>query len=147
MKPPAFIPVVVVVVVALVGVGCDLRPVLAQADLGDFRPELIDECCACLAARGTGHPEATCSEAALVDGAIAPPASAVLGSGNQAQDDNNSVDDGEIPCLCAGNAATCATTLNGGGSVVVPGACLAQIDRTAPCESACAAIINFEPVR
>ncbi len=135
------------VVVVLVLAGCDLRPSLAQIGLFDgYRPELVTQCCSCLAARGTGHPEASCSEGVLVDGGVTAGEGAVLGSGDQDKDDNDDVDEGEIPCLCAGSARTCRDVLNSGGGITVPGACLDQVDRVAPCETACAGIVNFDPV-
>ena len=92
-------------------------------------------------------------EGERVDGGIFPDDGAVLGTawgiddaGFKGNDDNNRVDDGEIPCLCAGDARSCREILNEGGGITVPGACLDQIDRNAPCETACAGIINFDPV-
>jgi hypothetical protein len=138
--------VVVVVAFGLL-MGCDLRPSLAQIGLFDcYRPELVDQCCSCLAARGTGHPQATCSEGELVDGGISAGDDAVFGSGDQSFDDDDEVDFGEVPCLCSGNLTTCREILNSGAGITVPGACLDQVDRTAPCETACAGIVNFDPV-
>ena len=138
---------VVVVVVVSCFVGCDLRPSLAQSGLfAGYRPELLAQCCECLASRGTGHPEATCSEGVLVDGGITVDEDAVVGNGKQELEGNDEVDDGEIPCLCSGSASTCREQLDLGRRVTIPGACLDQLDRTAPCESACSGIINFDPV-
>ena len=160
MKRGAWASAVVVVVCGVVAVvcgvvvGCDLRPTLAQIGLFDgYRPELVEQCCACLAARGTGHPEASCSEGELLDGGIVLEAGAVVGTawalddaGFKGNDDNDVVDEGEIPCLCRGSARTCRDVLNAGDGITVPGACLDQVERTAPCETACAGIINFDPV-
>ena len=48
--------VVVVVIASVVGAsGCDVRGNLAQlATFAGLRPGLVDQCCTCLAARGTG---------------------------------------------------------------------------------------------
>ncbi|MDP2342443.1 MAG: hypothetical protein Q8O67_15915 [Deltaproteobacteria bacterium] len=136
-----------VVVVVLCLLGCDPRPSLAQIGLFScYRPELVEQCCNCLASRGTGHRDATCSEGFLVDGGISAGEDAVFGDGDQSEDDDGNVDEGEIPCLCSGNARTCRDIMNNGAGVTVPGACIDQLERTAPCEAACVGIVNFDPV-
>jgi hypothetical protein len=140
---------------------CDNRACLAQSDLfAGYRAQVIDECCLCLARRGTAFPGAACGEAALtLDGGV------VLlddgGPSNPPLDDGDSfvgddLDDviqervdggpGEIPCLCDGNAETCSAALNAGVDVVVTGACLSQgtgVFVEAPCEDACRDVLTF----
>jgi hypothetical protein len=131
-----------------VGGGCDWRTTLAQSEwFAGERPGLIAACCACLAARGTADPDASCTLAVLVDGEIVVPDGALYGSGNQGRELNDAVDDGEIPCLCAGDEGVCVDELSrSGGRLVVPGACIDQVDREAPCEAACGGVLSFVPV-
>ncbi len=142
-------------------VACDNRACLAQSELfAGYRPELVDECCLCLARRGTAFPEAACGEASVtLDGGVvididAGPANPPLDDGSSFNGDDlddviqESVDGGpgEIPCLCAGNAETCAETLNEGKDLVVTGACLSQgtgLFVRAPCEDACRDVLTF----
>jgi hypothetical protein len=143
---------VVVVVVAAVSAsgGCDVRTALAQeAVFASLRPGLVRECCACLVARGTGHPEATCTEAVLVDGETTVPDGAMFGSGDQTLDDNDVLDAGEIPCMCGGlDEGQCAEMLSRPeGRLIIPGACIDQVDRTAPCEEACGGVLAFVPLQ
>lgn len=128
---------------ATVPAGCGLSEALAEE-----RAARVDGCCACLATRGTGHPEATCTEAVIVDGEITVPAGARYGNGTQSFEDNDLVDDGEIPCLCGDlDADGCVATLGEpAGRLVVPGACIAQVDRRAPCEDACGGVLAFVPL-
>jgi hypothetical protein len=134
--------------VAIVVVGCDERW-LAQYDaFAGLRPALVEDCCACLAARGTAHPDATCTEAVLVDGEPVVPPGALYGNGDQRVEDNDVVDDGEIPCLCddVGFDGCVEALGEPAGRVIVPGACVDQIERTAPCEEACGGVLGFVPL-
>jgi hypothetical protein len=138
-----------VVVVTAVVVACDLRPTLAQtAFFPGFRDELALQCCECLARRGTGSREATCSEAILVDGGVGAPDDAVVGDTDGSLDGNDEVDPGEIPCLCGGlDQQQCLDRVsNPDAGVLVPGACIDQLEATAPCENACLGVLSFEPV-
>lgn len=144
-------------------VACDNRACLAQSDLfAGYRPELIEECCLCLARRGTAFPGASCSEASLtLDGGVVladedAPANPPLDEGDAFGGDDlddviqESVDGGpgEIPCLCTGNAQTCGLALNEGRDVLVTGACLSQgsgLFVRAPCEDACRDVLTFTP--
>jgi len=135
---------------AVVGVasGCDIRGNLAQgAIFAGLRPELVDQCCTCLALRGTGDASASCTQAVLIDGQPTVPDDAVLGSGDRTFDSNDAVDDGEIPCLCQGNRGSCIEALTNQGDIIVPGACVDQVDLVAPCEAACAGVLSFDPVQ
>jgi hypothetical protein len=128
--------------------GCDLRGAFAQSELfSGLRPELIEQCCTCLSLRGTGDATASCSEAILVDGLPSLPPGAVVGSGNRASDLNDERDEGEIPCLCNANRETCIAALSTDGDVLIPGACVDQLDQQAPCESACAGELSFSPIQ
>ncbi len=145
----AIVVVAVVAAVVAVGGGCDVRTSLATwQPFASLRPELIDACCACLSKRGTGDPEATCTEAVVVDGEVSVPPDALYGNGVQAFEDNDVVDDGEIPCLCDdGGYDACVQALQEpAGRLVVPGACIDQVDRTAPCEEACGGVLAFVPL-
>jgi hypothetical protein len=134
--------------VAVIVGGCDWQTTLAQSEwFAGERPGLIAACCACLAARGTADPDASCTQAVLVDGEIVVPDGALYGAGNQGRELNDVVDDGEIPCLCVGDEGFCSDELSRhGGRLVVPGACIDQVDREAPCEAACGGVLSFVPV-
>jgi hypothetical protein len=153
----------VVVVIAIVGAGsgCDARAAFAQSSwFADDRPELLAECCACLATRGTADTEATCTEAVLVDGVAVVPDGAVFGRGGAgndaaeavadiaAREQDDVVDPGEVPCICGGlDEEACVATLGDpSGRVVVPGACLARVGRVAACEDACGGVLSFVPI-
>ena len=135
-------------VVGIVGVGCDIRGSLAQgAVFAGLRPELVDQCCTCLALRGTGDASASCTQAVLIDGLPTLPDDAVRGGGDRIFDGNDAVDDGEIPCLCQGNRGSCIEALTNQGDIIVPGACVDQVDLVAPCEADCAGVLSFDPVQ
>ena len=142
-------PIVVAVIASVVGAsGCDVRGNLAQlATFAGLRPGLVDQCCTCLAARGTGDSSASCTEAVLIDGQPTLPGNAVTGSGDRSLDDTDTVDDGEIPCLCQGDRSTCIEALTTQGNIIVPGACVDQVELVAPCEAACAGVLSFAPVQ
>lgn len=124
------------VAVALGASGCDLRPYLAQTDFfADLRPELIAQCCECLATSETTATTATCSEAFVKDGEVITPGDAVFAS-----------DDDPISCLCQGDVERCNVALETGGDIVVPGACIDQVEIEAPCEAACAGVLTFDPL-
>lgn len=144
----AFVFVVVAAVCCFVAVGCDPRPSLAQLRFFQgTRHDLAEQCCACLSRRGTGNEAASCEEGVFVDGGVFAPDGAVTGDGNRDDDDNDVVDDGEVPCLCGGlDEDGCFVNLVNNKGIVVPGACIDEVDRTAPCESACAGVLSFEPV-
>ncbi len=136
-----------VLCVVLCAAGCDLRSQLAQSELfADYRASLIDECCTCLSRRGTGDATASCVEAVLIDGRATLPAGATVGNGERGNDFNDEVDEGEIPCLCDTDHAGCVEALHAGTDIVIPGACVDQLNQAAPCESACAGVLNFSPV-
>lgn len=145
-------------------IACDNRACLAQSDLfAGYRPELIEECCLCLARRGTAFPEAACGEASVtLDGGVVfvdggpglanPPLEDGESFGGDDLDDviQESVDGGpgEIPCLCAGNAQSCRAALESGNELVVTGACISQgtgLFVTAPCEEECRDVLTFTP--
>ena len=140
-------------VLAAFYVACDSRACLAQSDLfAGFRDELIDECCLCLARRGTAAPGASCGVAQIAaDGGV------VIADGGTALPDDpdfpgdngdDVLDDFELPCLCGEDATTCAQTLKRGETVVVTGACVSQgADpfRPAPCEDECRGVLTFDP--
>jgi hypothetical protein len=148
--PDGVVAVAAAVVVVAVGLAaCDVRTSLATWEpFASLRPELVDACCTCLASRGTGDAAATCTEAVVVDGEITVPPGALYGNGVQAFEDNDVVDDGEIPCLCDdGGYDACVQALDEpAGRLVVPGACIDQLDRTAPCEEACGGVLAFVPL-
>lgn len=155
MRSRVFFCVVVVVAVGVFGVvGCDLRPSLAQLRIfSGYRPELVAQCCQCLAQRGTGADDASCELGVFVDGGVNAPDGSVTGSGDRDFDLNDFVDDGEVPCLCGDlTQAECVDALSNGEDgapppgIVVPGACIDQVDRTAPCENACVGVLSFEPI-
>lgn len=151
---------VALLALACAPLACEARACLAQSDLfATLRPALIEECCLCLARRGTLYPGASCAEAVLGDDGgvvvpggqpIVPPDAGFIG------DDLDDVLDegvdgglGEIPCLCQGNAGTCQAALGQGTSVVVTGACFTQgseVVTEAPCEQACAGVLTFDPL-
>ncbi len=137
-----------VVVVAVGLPACNVRAGLAQTELFEFlRPGLIEDCCACLSQRGTGAADATCTEAVLIDGVATIPAGASYGSGDRAFDLDDDRGEGEIPCLCQGDRDTCVAMLATQGDIIVPGACIDQLDREAPCESACVGVLSFDPIQ
>lgn len=128
-------------------VGCDARPTLAQfAVFSGYREELADQCCQCLAKRGTGAADATCSEPTLVDNTLVFEDGAVFGSGNTNDDFDDKVQAGEIPCACGLDNQGCTDALVGGNEIVIPGACVDQPDATAPCETECAGILNYSGI-
>lgn len=145
--------------VLLVGVAspaCDNRACLAQSDLfASYRPELIAECCACLAKNGTVQPGAACAEAFVdVDGGqaiLVDAGPAIPDTAPDVGDNNNDVvDPGEVPCLCAETEASCIQRLTDGKSVTVTGSCVDQgggIFRKAPCEDACKGVLTFDPLQ
>ncbi len=137
-----------VCIFVVVSGACDLRPTLAQLRLfSGYRADLVDQCCDCLARRGTGAETASCEEGVFVDGGVRAPDGAVVGSGDRDNDNNDSVDEGEVPCLCGGlSAKQCRAALTDNDGIVVPGACIDELDVTAPCENACAGVLSFEPV-
>ena len=141
---------VFVVVVVFVGGACDPRPTLAQSGFFDgFRKDLVDDCCRCLSRRGTDDVAATCSAARIVDGGVVvDDADAVFGdpSADGLDDLDDEIDPGEVPCLCAGDEDTCVKDLESGRGVTIPGACIDQLTRTAPCENACLNVLNFDPL-
>jgi hypothetical protein len=138
----------VAVVVLLHAAGCNVRAVLAQTELFEsLRPGLVEDCCTCLTRRGTGAADATCTEAVLIDGAPTIPPGATFGSGDRGFDLDDAVDPGEVPCLCQGDQQTCIAALTNQGDIIVPGACIDQLDREAPCESACAGVLSFDPIQ
>lgn len=158
--------VVSVVVVVLLAGGCNVRAYLAQAELFEsLRPGLIEDCCTCLAQRGSGSELATCAEAVLIDGvSTVPPGStcaddggcpgtqqcidgSCFGGGDRGFDLDDEIDPPEVPCLCQGDLATCIALLSNQGDIVVPGACIDQLDREAPCENACTGVLTFDPVQ
>lgn len=133
-------------------VACDNRACLAQSELFEgYRPELIEECCLCLARRGTAAPGASCGEAQLtLDGGvvIADGGTAIPSDDEFVRDDNDDViDDDELPCLCGEDAKTCAAKLGAGQALRVTGACVSQgteLFVTAPCEVECRDVLTFE---
>ncbi len=146
-----------VLAAALVGGAgaCDLRSCLAQSEaFAGLRPQLIDECCTCLAHRGTRFPGAACAESFIeADGGLAIVADAGPGIPADApdvvDDNNDTVDPGEIPCMCNNDLAQCKTALTAGTSILVTGACINQgggITRTAPCENECDGVLTFDPL-
>jgi len=140
--------VAVIAVAAAIAASCDLRGTFAQSELGaGLRPELVAQCCQCLSRRGTGDATASCTEAILVDGQPTLPPGAVVGDGDRTFDFDDELDEGEIPCLCNADEGTCVQALSSGGDVLIPGACVDQIDRQAPCESACAGVLSFAPTQ
>lgn len=148
-RPWALLPLIV----AALYVACDARACLAQSELfASYRPELIEECCLCLARRGTAKPGASCGVAQLTldggvliaDGGSALPEDPFF-SGDNGDD---VVDDFELPCLCGDNATSCRQALGRGDTVVVTGACVSQgADplRRAPCEDECRDVLTFDP--
>ena len=113
---------------------------LAQLAFGEaLRDDLIIDCCECLADSSTRDSTATCTEAVLVDGQIVVPNDAVYGS----DDDNIS-----IPCLCDSTKGKdeCIADLHDKTPILIPGACVDQLDGEGPCESACAGVLSFSPV-
>lgn len=139
---------VFVIVTALFA--CDPRPTLAQSGFFDgFRKDLVDDCCQCLSQRGTDDPGATCSPARIVDGApVVDDDDAVFGdpSADGLDDLDDEIDPGEVPCLCSGDEESCIQDLESGKGVTIPGACIDQLTRTAPCENACLNVLNFDPL-
>ena len=137
-----------VVVVLLHAAGCNVRAGLAQTELFEYlRPGLVEDCCTCLTLRGTGAADATCTEAVLIDGVPTIPPGATFGSGDRGFDLDDVVDPGEIPCLCQGDRQTCIAALTNQGDIIVPGACIDQLDREASCVSACAGVLSFDPIQ
>lgn len=168
MRPTsrAFVLAVGVVVIGLGAASCNVRAYLAQAELfEDLRPGLVDDCCTCLALRGSGADTATCAEAVLINGVVTIPAGSscgvdaacpgtkqcvdgvCFGGGDRGFELNDLVDDAEVPCLCQGDRETCIAALTNDGDIVVPGACIDQLDREAPCESACGGVLSFDPIQ
>jgi hypothetical protein len=140
--------------VAALWIACDNRACLAQSEIfADLRPALVEECCLCLARRGTKKPGAACGEAALtLDGGVVipPDAGAAIPDerGFLGDDGDDVIDEDEVPCLCASDASTCEQALGSGASIVVTGACVSQGSDffvTAPCEAACRDVLTFDP--
>ena len=150
------------VVAAVSLVACD-RACLAQSEVFQgLRPELIDECCTCLANRGTRFPGAACAETFLgvdggivifVDGGPVPergipfiPADATL----ENDDNDDHVDDDEVPCLCTETLKSCQVRLaSTDAGVLVTGACISQSNdlfRKAPCQDECKGVLTFDPL-
>lgn len=148
--------VLVVPLAAFVAVSaCDPRVQLAQSPVFEgLRGDLIEQCCACLAQRGTRAPGASCAEAVLSpDGGIVLPDDAVVAADDPgdpfvADDLDDSVDRGEIPCGCGLDEGSCIGRLESGERMAVPGACIDQPNNfwSAPCESACGGVLIFDPV-
>lgn len=152
--------VLALLALACLPLACEVRACLAQGDLfAVLRPGLIEECCLCLARRGTLYPGASCAEAVIgADGGVVVPGGAPmipLDAGFSGDDLDDVLDEGvdggvgEIPCLCQGNAGTCQTALSQGTSIVVTGACFTQgseLVTEAPCEAACAGVLTFDPL-
>jgi hypothetical protein len=146
--------------VLCVPLACQTRACFAQSDLfSSLRPGLVEDCCLCLARRGTRHPGASCAEAVLgADGGVVIPGDLPmipLDAGFSGDDLDDVIEEGvdgglgEIPCLCLGNAATCKEALSSGAKIVVTGACIsqgAQVVTEAPCEQACAGVLTFDPL-
>lgn len=152
---------VALLALALAPLACEVRACLAQSDLfASLRPALIEECCLCLARRGTRYPGASCALAEISpdgSGVVVPPdePSIPLDAGFVGDDLDDVLDQGvdggigEIPCLCQGNAGTCEAALGEGTSIVVTGACFTQgseVVTEAPCEAACAGVLTFDPL-
>lgn len=115
---------------------CGLSANLAQIEFfASLRPELIDDCCTCLAEAQTTDNSATCAEAFVLDGEVRTPADAVFAS-----------EEAPIPCLCGGDKASCAVALERGGDILVPGSCIDSVELVAPCESECAGVLTFDPL-
>ncbi len=133
-------------VVVVVFAGCDIRASLAQSELfAGLRPDLIRECCACLAANTTTDEDATCSEARLEDGVVGFDDDAVFG---RPDDPETDVDETIfIPCLCGSSRLSCMDALEVGEEIFIPGACVDQVDAQAPCESACAGVLSFDSIQ
>lgn len=147
--------------VLLTAAACDNRACLAQSDLfAGFRPELIAECCACLASAGTRAPGAACAEAMLADdGTVAPSTNAGPAVPTDAPFDGDDLDaevDGaagelpaEVPCLCGRAENQCVAALSAGNPLLVTGACIAQgttaLDQV-PCGTACQGVLTFDPI-
>ena len=141
-------------VVAALAFACDNRACLAQSELFAVdRALLLEDCCLCLARRGTVRPGASCGEAQLTrDGGvlIADGGTAIADDGSFDGDDGDDViDDFELACLCGSNASSCQQTLGRGESIVVPGACVSQqggdLLNRAPCEEQCRGVLTFDP--
>ena len=143
---------VVVTIAAVLGLlACSIQGTLAQSEVfAELRPELIESCCSCLARRGTSAAGASCAPAVLVDGGVVLPDDAEVATGPvvEVTEFNDSLDPGEIPCLCEGNAGSCIGSLSAGASIAVTGACLHQpgFFASAPCESACRGVLTYDPV-
>jgi hypothetical protein len=127
---------------------------LAQSDLFAYlREPLIEECCLCLARRGTRFPGASCEEAFVgADGGVVVPGDAGIhpDAGYDGDDLDDAIQEGEVPCLCDGlNAQECKGAMNAGTPIVVVGACVSQgtgVFSEAPCEQACKDVLVFEPL-
>jgi hypothetical protein len=109
--------------------GClDLRATLAQSELfAEYREELIDECCTCLAEESSFHESATCQET----------------GGPPIPDEDHTAG---IPCLCGGTLETCQAALRSGNAITVSGACITESEFGPPCGQACANVLSFESV-
>jgi hypothetical protein len=153
---------VLVAAIALAVSSCDPRVFFAQSPLFEgMRGDLIEECCACLARRGTKAPGASCAEAVIgPDGGIVLPedAEVIADNGSFTADDNDDIvdEDGdgklergeEIPCACGVDEASCIGLLESGERVPVVGACIEQPNNfwDAPCESACSGVLTFDSI-
>jgi hypothetical protein len=133
---------------------CDQRACLAQSDLfSGFRDELIEECCLCLAFRGTRFPGASCEQAFIAaDGGVYVPGDAGIppDAGFSGDDNDDFRDPDEVPCLCDNvTSSQCEAALQSGARVTVVGACVSQgttLLRRAPCENACRNVLVFDPL-
>jgi hypothetical protein len=139
---------------AVAATSCDPRAILAQSNLfSGVREGLIQDCCNCLARRGTRAPGSSCGEAAVgPDGGIVVEEGAEVAPDDaefQQDDMDDVVDDNEIPCSCGLNANQCVNQLSkASGRLLVPGACIDQPNNVwdAPCEDACAQVVTFDPI-
>ena len=64
--------------------------------------------------------------------------------------DDESTDEDEsvsIPCLCGVSRLACFDALEVGDEILIPGACVDQVDALAPCETACAGVLSFDSIQ
>ena len=138
-----------IALLAIVAVAaCDPRSCLAQTPLfASLRPDLVKECCACLANNTTTFPGSACAETFIVDGG---PAIAIdAGPANPADAGPDYVPVA-VPCMCEDGEASCRAALTRGVPILVTGACVSQgsgpFVRKAPCQDACNGVLSFEPL-
>jgi hypothetical protein len=119
--------------------GCSF---LAQSDVFAWmRPELIKECCTCLAQNSSDDFASSCTPASVSDGVVVP------------------VEPGTppVPCICNADDndySTCVDRLSapppddrGGAAndeLLVNGSCITE--GTGPCTSACTGVLSFAPL-